>query len=83
MATYRISGTAQTASWLDGEVSPLDAAVADEPDVVVAEALRPDEGVEFTLHVTAATEDEALAVAQRVADRLSVGSSVTSLGPLD
>ncbi|GIG30150.1 hypothetical protein [Cellulomonas marina] len=80
MAAYRISGTAQTAGWLEGQVSPLDAAVADESGVAVEEALRQDEGVEFTLLVTAATEDEALATAQRVADRLSVGSSVTVLG---
>lgn len=79
MTTYRISGTAQTSPWL-GDVSPLDEAVADEEGVAVEHALRTDDGgVDFTLQVDADTREAALATAQRVADRLSPGSSVTAL----
>ncbi len=79
MSTYRISGTAQTAPWL-GDVSPLDEAVAGEEGVTVEHALRTDDGgVDFTLEVAADSREAALSTAQRVADRLSPGSSVTVL----
>lgn len=79
MSTYRVSGTAQTASWL-GDVSPLDDAVAGETGVEVESAQRSaDDGVEFTLRVEADDADSALAVGRRIGDRLSPGSSVTLL----
>ena len=78
MPVYRISGTAQTSSWL-GEVSPLDQAVADEGAVEIEQGVRTDDGVDFILRVTAADSSEAHTIAQRCADRLSPGSAVTVL----
>lgn len=79
MATYRLSGTAQTSNWL-GDVSPLDDAVAGETGVEVENATRTaDDGVEFTLRVEADDAESALAVGRRIGDRLSPGSGVTLL----